>query len=96
MRELHALHGRKVSLVGWSLGGIYAREIARRCPDRVRQVITLGTPFGALAHGNHAGTIFKVLNRDRAHLHARSIEARMRQTPPVPTTSIYSKTDGIV
>ncbi|HUR87554.1 MAG TPA: alpha/beta hydrolase [Ramlibacter sp.] len=95
VRELHAKHGRKVSLIGWSLGGIYAREIAKLCPDAVRQVITLGTPFGALAHGNHAGKVFKILNRDRAHLPA-DVEQRLRATPPVPTTAIYSKTDGIV
>jgi hypothetical protein len=93
--ELQALHGRKVSLVGWSLGGIYAREIARRSPDCVRQVITLGTPFAALAHGNHAGALFKLLNRAQAHL-PPDVEARIRATPPVPTTSIYSKADGIV
>jgi alpha-beta hydrolase superfamily lysophospholipase len=95
VRELHALHGRKVSLIGWSLGGIYAREIARRVPESVRAVITLGTPFAALTHGNHAGTVFKILNRERAHL-PPELEERLRQTPPVPTTSIYSKTDGIV
>lgn len=95
VRELHSRDGRKVSLVGWSLGGIYARELARRNPACVRQVITLGTPFAALAQGNHAGAIFKVLNRARAQLQP-GIEARLRQTPPVPTTSIYSKTDGIV
>jgi hypothetical protein len=95
VRELHSLQGRKVSLVGWSLGGIYAREIARRMPDCVRQVITLGTPFAALAHGNHAGTAFRIINRERAHL-PPELEARLRETPPVPTTSIYSKTDGIV
>lgn len=95
VRELHASHGRKVSLIGWSLGGVYAREIAKCCPDCVRQVITLGTPFAALAHGNHAGTVFKLLNRDKAHL-SPDIEARIRECPPVPTTSIYSKTDGIV
>ena len=43
--ELHGLHGRTVSIVGWSLGGIYARELARRKPELVRQVITLGSPF---------------------------------------------------
>lgn len=95
VRELHARHGKKVSLIGWSLGGVYAREIAKRCPECVRTVITLGTPFGALGHGNHAGTVFKILNRDRAHL-SPELEARIRQAPPVPTTSIYSKTDGIV
>lgn len=95
VRELHAQQQRKVSLVGWSLGGVYAREIAKRCPTHVRQVITLGTPFAALAHGNHAGRVFKLLNRDKAHL-PPDLEARIRECPPVPTTSIYSKTDGIV
>lgn len=95
VRALHALHERKVSLVGWSLGGVYAREIAKRCPESVRQVVTLATPFAALAQGNHAGTVFKLLNRDRAHL-PRNLEARIRETPPVPTTSIYSRSDGIV
>jgi triacylglycerol esterase/lipase EstA (alpha/beta hydrolase family) len=95
VRHLHALHGRKVSLIGWSLGGVYAREIAKRCPESVRQVITLGTPFGALGHANHAGAVFRILNRDRAHL-APDLESRIRECPPVPTTSIYSKSDGIV
>jgi alpha-beta hydrolase superfamily lysophospholipase len=95
VRELHAQHQRKVSLIGWSLGGVYAREIAKRSPCSVRQVITLGTPFAALAHGNHAGRVFKLLNRDKAPM-APELEARIRECPPVPTTSIYSKTDGIV
>src|SRR5438105_1117369 len=59
VRDLHAQHRRKVSLVGWSLGGVYAREVARRCPQCVRQVITLGTPFGSLRGANHAGTVYK-------------------------------------
>jgi hypothetical protein len=95
VRALHRGHGRKVSLVGWSLGGVYAREIAKRCPDAVRQVITLGTPFAQLDGGNHAGTVFKILNRDKAHL-SPELSERLRECPPVPTTSIYSKTDGIV
>jgi hypothetical protein len=92
---LHLEHSRKVSLVGWSLGGVYAREIAKRCPESVRQVITLGTPFGALGNGNHAGTVYKLLNRDSSQL-TPELEARLRECPPVPTTSIFSKTDGIV
>jgi triacylglycerol esterase/lipase EstA (alpha/beta hydrolase family) len=95
VRALHRLHERKVSLLGWSLGGVYAREIAKRCPDSVRQVITLGTPFAALAHGNHGGTVFKLLNSDREHLPPQ-LEARLREAPPVPTTSVYSKSDGVV
>lgn len=95
MQELHRLHERKVSLIGWSLGGIYAREIAKLRPDSVRQVITLATPFNSLGDGNHAGTIFKLLKRDASQL-TPEIEARLRECPPVPTTSIYSKSDGIV
>lgn len=95
VRDLHRSHRRKVSLIGWSLGGVYAREIAKRCPEAVRQVITLGTPFASLGGGNHAGMVFKLLNKNRAHL-PRQLQARLRECPPVPTTSIYSKTDGIV
>jgi predicted esterase YcpF (UPF0227 family) len=95
VRTLQLEHGRKVSLVGWSLGGVYAREIAKCCPESVRQVITLGTPFGALGQGNHAGTVYKLLNRHNSQLTPK-LETRLRECPPVPTTSIFSKTDGIV
>jgi pimeloyl-ACP methyl ester carboxylesterase len=49
VEELQRRHGRKLSLVGWSLGGIYAREIAKRLPQHVRKVVTLGSPFGDVA-----------------------------------------------
>src|SRR5204862_6026374 len=52
VHELNDAHGRKVSLVGWSLGGLYARELAKMMPERVRSVITLGSPF---ATGPKAG-----------------------------------------
>jgi pimeloyl-ACP methyl ester carboxylesterase len=90
-----ARHGRKVSLVGWSLGGIYAREIAKLCPDSVRQVITLGTPHNAVSDANHAGTIFRMLGGDTSQL-TPELQARLREAPPVPITSIYSKSDGMV
>lgn len=95
VRELHGLHGRKVSLVGWSLGGVYAREVAKRCPRSVRQVITLGTPFSSMSSANHARTIYRMLGGDTSHL-TPQLEARLRECPPVPTTSIYSKADGVV
>lgn len=95
VRALHAEHGRRVSLVGWSLGGIYAREIARCCPDSVRQVVTLATPFGALGTANHAGTVFRWLGGDASQL-TSELEARLRERLPVPTTSIYSESDGVV
>ncbi|MDB5896653.1 MAG: hypothetical protein JWP22_2003 [Ramlibacter sp.] len=95
VRALHQLHGRKVSLVGWSLGGIYAREVAKQCPEAVRQVITLATPFGSLGGGNHAGTILRMMGGDTSHL-TPALQEHLRQRPPVPTSSIYSKTDGVV
>jgi hypothetical protein len=93
--KLHASAGRRVSLVGWSLGGVYAREIAKCAPHAVRQVVTLATPFGSLGDGNHAGTIFKLLGGDTSRL-TRELQRKLRQRPPVPTTSIYSKSDGLV
>lgn len=95
VRELQATHGRKVSLVGWSLGGVYAREVARQAPDAVRQVITLATPFASLEGGSHAGTIFKMMGGRTKHL-TPELQAFIRQRPPVPVTSIYSKSDGLV
>lgn len=95
VRHCHVQTGRSVSLVGWSLGGVYAREIAKRCPDNVRQVITLGTPFASMRGATHAETIYKLLNGDTSQL-TPEMEQRLRGCPPVPTTSIYSKTDGVV
>jgi predicted alpha/beta hydrolase family esterase len=95
VRALHELHGRKVSLVGWSLGGIYAREVAKLCPDAVRQVITLATPFGSLGDGNHAGTMLRMMGGDTSRV-TPALQEHLRQRPPVPTSSIYSKTDGVV
>ena len=97
-RQVHALHARyqrKLSLVGWSLGGICARELAKCCPQMVRQVITLATPHNAMADANHAGTIYRLLGGDTSQL-TPALLARLGQRPPVPTTSIYSETDGVV
>src|SRR5256886_9520392 len=46
LKEIHTQTGRKVSVVGWSLGGIYARHLALQAPDKIRSVVTLGSPFG--------------------------------------------------
>jgi len=93
--KLHGRHGRKVSLVGWSLGGIYARELAKRAPECVRQVITLGTPFAAMRGATHAEGLYKLLNGNAAQL-TDALASRLRATPPVPTTSVFSKSDGVV
>jgi pimeloyl-ACP methyl ester carboxylesterase len=94
--DLSDRYGRPVSLVGWSLGGIFARDLARRTPDSVRQVITLGSPFRLTRHSqSHASRVF-----DRySHLHVehRELPLEPDASPlPVPATSIYSHLDGIV
>ena len=69
MTELAERHGRPLSLVGWSLGGIYAREFARATPSRVRQVITLGTPFRLRdRRASNAGVLFDAFDRDQFHV----------------------------
>ena len=87
--------GSSVTLLGWSLGGIYARELAKRTNPLVRQVITLGTPFNTDADLHQRCPLFKVLERGYGEM-AVNIRHRLRQCPPVPCTSIYSKTDGLV
>ena len=95
VREVHARHDRTVSLVGWSLGGVYAREIAKLCPELVRQVVTLATPHNALDDANHAGTIYRLLGGDTSQLTPELLD-RLGRRPPVPVTSIYSESDGVV
>lgn len=88
--------GRPVSLIGWSLGGIYARELARTDPERVRQVITLGSPF---APSESRPSRADGLYRRRAHLHASDRVPTPDQVMapiPVPSTAVYSRRDGIV
>jgi len=88
--------GGPVSLVGWSLGGIYAREVARDHPELVRQVITLGSPFTQTdPRQSHAEYPYQRLSR----LHAPSARrARQQIARPIgaPSTSVYSRWDGIV
>ena len=94
VRELHRLDGRKVSLVGWSLGGVYARELAKEMPEFVRCVITLGSPFAGPPQATNAWWLFERVS-GHPEPDAR-MQAALRVAPPVPTTSIYSRTDGIV
>ena len=94
VRALAAKHGQPVSLVGWSLGGLYAREMAKELPEHTRCVVTLGTPFAGHPRATNAWRIFEMLSGQKAHDPA--LIARLRKPPPVPTTSIYSRTDGIV
>lgn len=84
-----------LSLIGWSLGGIYAREVAKRLRTRVRQVITIGTPFAGGSDDTHAGLVYRLLSGQKPVLDER-MRRQLVTAPAVPTTSIYSRTDGVV
>lgn len=95
LEKVYKTHDRKVSLVGWSLGGVFAREVAKSNPHMVRSVISLGSPIsGDMEHSN-AGRLYEFFNGKPD----KTMEARLStiaEAPPVPTTSIYTKTDGVV
>lgn len=95
VQELNETHGRKVSLVGWSLGGIYARQLAKMMPERVRTVITLGSPFAGHPRATNAWRTYETVSGQRADQHDETFGGEMAKTPPVPTTAIFSRTDGI-
>ena len=86
--------GRKVSLIGWSLGGIYARELAKDVPHMVRAVITLGTPFAGSHKSTNAWRIYQLASGRNIEREAEKYD--LPTAPPVATTSIYSRTDGVV
>jgi pimeloyl-ACP methyl ester carboxylesterase len=87
-------HRQKVSLVGWSLGGIFARELAKEVPDKVRQVITLASPFTGHPRAINAFRLYEWMSGHR--IGAPDVHEPLREPPSVPTTSIWSRTDGIV
>lgn len=95
LEEVWQRHGRRVSLVGWSLGGVYARVLANRFPDRVRSVISLGAPFAADTKANNSWRLYEWITGQRLDEIPAERLAEFRDAPPVPTTSIFSRTDGI-
>jgi pimeloyl-ACP methyl ester carboxylesterase len=93
LKQLSDRHGRRVSLIGWSLGGIYARELARRFPAEVRQVITLASPFRDVEATNVPRFLRSARPRPRPP--GEETRPRLDAPLPVPSTAIYSRTDAI-
>ncbi len=86
--------GSPVMLVGWSLGGVFARELAKQRPDLVSKVVTLGSPFSGDPRGNHAWRIYE---RVAGHsVDAPPIDSVLHEKPPVPTLALWSRRDGVV
>jgi PGAP1-like protein len=98
--RLHRLYQKssgKVSLIGWSLGGLFAREMARRNPHMVRAVITLGSPLGN-PRATNAWRLYEFLSgtsidEEKIQKRVRALRNPLRN---VPVTAIYSRTDAIV
>lgn len=104
IRHLHHVSGRRVSLVGWSLGGVFALYGAHQAPECVRSVITLGSPVTVDPEGSRSPAFVKALYRLIAHplgpdahvMQPRAKKLRERQALPVPMSCLYSVSDGIV
>ncbi|MFO1264515.1 MAG: alpha/beta hydrolase [Rhodoferax sp.] len=105
IRYLHHITGRKVSLVGWSLGGVFSLYSAQSALECVRSVITLGSPVSIEAStGSQSPSAVKALYRLVSHrlgasahvMQPRAKAMRERRRPDVPTSCLYSLTDGVV
>ena len=88
--------GEKVSLIGWSLGGVFARDLALQASDAVRSVITLGSPFARDLNASNARRLYEQVTGERASDARAEDLAAIGGDLPVPATSIYSKMDGVV
>lgn len=83
-----------VTLVGWSLGGLVAREYAKRYPESVARVITLGSPFSGSPRANNAWRVYEWVARHKVD--APPIDTILAEKPPVPTIAFWSAQDGVV
>jgi pimeloyl-ACP methyl ester carboxylesterase len=95
LKRIHETSGRKVSIVGWSLGGVYARDLAVQLPDMVRSVITLGSPFANDIRATNATRLYEALSGEAVDDNPE-VRKAIAGDLLVPATSIYSRTDGIV
>ncbi|MEO5773962.1 MAG: alpha/beta fold hydrolase [Sphingomicrobium sp.] len=93
-QRLEAIYdGTPVLVVGWSLGGLFARELAREAPDLVRAVVTLGSPFSGHPRQNNVWRLYEAV---AGHKVDAPPIAHRPEKPPVPTLALWSRRDGIV
>jgi pimeloyl-ACP methyl ester carboxylesterase len=95
LAEIHDTTGRKVSVVGWSLGGVYARDLALQAPELVRYVVTLGSPFAGNVRATNATRLYEAMSGEAVQDNS-GLRQAIGGDLPVPTSSIYSRSDGVV
>ena len=97
LEHLYLKYNKRVSLVGWSLGGVFARQLAKRRPHLVRQVITLGSPFRGLTKPSNAIWLYNIVSGGKSVSQVDPDFLMSLEHPAdVPTTAIYTKEDGVV
>jgi pimeloyl-ACP methyl ester carboxylesterase len=94
VRQLHERYGQPVVLVGWSLGGTFAREIAKRIPSAIAKVVTMGTPFSGSVYANNAWRIYQLITGHAVD--QPPVEAQLSLKPPVETVALWSPRDGVI
>jgi pimeloyl-ACP methyl ester carboxylesterase len=84
---------KPILVVGWSLGGVFARELARAAPDRVSAVVTMGSPFSGDPRQNNVWRLYEWV---AGHKVDAPPIARIADKPPVPSLAIWSRRDGLI
>jgi pimeloyl-ACP methyl ester carboxylesterase len=87
-------YGQEVVLVGWSLGGIFAREVAKRHPEHIAKVVTMGSPFSGTPYGNNAWRLYQLVTGHSVE--QPPVEAQVAVKPPVETVALWSARDGVI
>jgi len=95
LEEIAQEYDRKVSIIGWSLGGLLGRYLALERPHLVRQVVSLASPFSGPTPSEAEG-VYGLPNGNKSKAFNDDFFAFVRQPLPVPSTAIYSRSDGIV
>lgn len=92
--EISDRYDDNVVLIGWSLGGLFARDLAHRHPERVAKVVTMGSPFSGNPRSNNVWRAYQFVTGHRVD--ALPVDTKMREKPPVETVAFWSPRDGII
>ncbi len=92
--QTHKRYGKKIVLVGWSLGGIFARELAKRHPEKIRKVITMGSPFSDTPYSNNVWRAYEMVTGHSVE--EPPVVEDIADKPPVETVALWSPRDGVV